>query len=89
MEYNDDVFHKIFESYKSGELPTEQQKSRMLDQILSRARSYDGDIQSRFLHFVSMYPWRFAFGAAVIQTALATLILGKEYTNVLIGIIGG
>ncbi|MGI6669825.1 MAG: hypothetical protein ACOX4M_10850 [Acetivibrionales bacterium] len=88
MMENNDIFRKIFDYYKNGGYPTEQQKNRMLIQILGKAHS-DNTMHRGFLHFVSTYPWRFAFGVSLIQTVLATLILGREYTNLLLVIIGG
>jgi hypothetical protein len=80
---------KTYAILKDSALPTKEQKDRMLGKVLLEARKYDASPAAKISRWITVYPWRFAFGVAAVQAALCTLIWGSGYTNVVLSIFGG
>lgn len=70
-------------------LPTEQQKEKMLDQILLECRKLDTSPALKIYRLICVYPWRFAFGLSAVQALICTMIWGSGYTNMILRIFGG
>ena len=86
---NKDPFEGIFAGLQDTTLPTNEQKERMLNNILLQNRFQEITIWEIIDNWIAIYPWRFAFGAASVQTAACTLIFGTNYTNLFLSIFGG
>jgi hypothetical protein len=89
MKKNKDPFEGIFDSLQDKTLPTNEQKERMLHHILMESRFQDITLWEKVDNWITIYPWRFAFGAAAAQTAACTLIFGTKYTNLFLSFFGG
>ena len=89
MMKNKDPFEGIFDGLQDNTLPTNEQKERMLHQILMQSRFQEITLWERVDNWITIYPWRFAFGAASAQTAACTLIFGTNYTNLFLSFFGG
>ncbi|HHV98723.1 MAG TPA: hypothetical protein GXX36_03975 [Clostridiaceae bacterium] len=74
---------------KNASLPTEQQKEKMLAHILSEYRIYKSSPAEKLYRLIAAYPWRFALGLSTVQAVLCTMIWGREYTNLVLKILGG
>ncbi len=48
-----------------GVVPTAEQKERIFESVLTEAR--DHPLRYRIREFITICPWRFAFGAAAVQ----------------------
>ena len=86
---NNDPFEGIFDSLQDKTLPTNEQKERMLNNILMKSRFQEISLWGKVENWITEYPWRFAFGTAAVQTALCTLVFGKAYTNLFLSFLGG
>lgn len=89
MKKKNDPFEGIFNNLTTDTLPTDDQKVKMLNYVLAESRLRDNSAFARLFRFISVYPWRFAFGAATVQAALFTLIFGTNYTNLFLRVFGG
>lgn len=89
MTKNNDPFEGVFDCLQDKTLPTEGQKERMLDYVLLESKLQDISVLKKVGGWISVYPWRFAFGTAAVQAIVFTLIFGTEYTNLFLGIFGG
>jgi len=74
---------------KNSALPTEQQKEKMLAHVLSEYRKIETPPDDKLYRLIAVYPWRFAFGIAAVQTVICSLIWGTGYTNLVLKILGG
>ena len=89
MKKKNDPFEGIFDGLQDNTLPTNEQKERMLKNILMESRVQEISLLEKVENWITVYPWRFAFGTAAVQTAVCTLIFGKAYTNLFINFFGG
>jgi len=89
MKKNNDPFEGVFDSLKGESLPTSEQKEKMLHHVLTENRLQNNTVLEKVGRWITIYPWRFAFGAAAAQAVVFTLIFGTQYTNLLLGIFGG
>jgi len=89
IKKNKDQFEGIFNNLQEENLPTNEQKEKMLNYILTESRFQEIPLWEKLDNWVTMYPWRFAFSAAAAQTAVCTLIFGTNYTNIFLSFIGG
>lgn len=87
MPKNEDWFRSAFQVLEQSEKPSDLQKERMLDRILSDSSAFHCEpwISKAFFH----YPWRIAFFASAAQALLCTAIFGRQYTNLILHILGG
>lgn len=88
MTNNKDPFKNAFEALKETELPTEQQKERMLNNIMNSVGE-EQSLWNRIHGLICVYPWRAAFGISTVQTVVFTLIFGTRYTNLFLRAFGG
>lgn len=88
MQKQKKPFKKTFTILENAALPTEQQKEKMLDQVLLEYRYCDSAV-AKIGRLITVYPWRFAFGFSTIQAVICTMIWGTRYTNIFLGIFGG
>jgi E3 ubiquitin-protein ligase DOA10 len=70
-------------------LPTNRQKEKMLGHILFECRKYNPSPAEKLFKLITIYPWRFAFVLATVQTVLCTIIWGAAYTNMILKVFGG
>lgn len=89
MPINQDPLQKAFETIKDTEAPSEQQKEKMLHTVLAQAHQNETTLREKIGRFVSIYPWRVAFGISSLQAVAFTLIFGTCYTNVFLSFFGG
>jgi hypothetical protein len=89
MRNNNDPFEGIFDDLYYKSLPTDEQKERMLNYILRENSLHDSTLWEKAGRWFAVYPWRFAFGIAVAQSVICTLIFGTAYTNLFLNLIGG
>jgi hypothetical protein len=89
MKKKIDPFEGIFAGLQDKTLPTDEQKKKMLNYILTESRPEKVTLWEKAGEWITVYPWRFAFSAAAMQAAVFTLIFGAEYTNLILKIIGG
>jgi hypothetical protein len=89
MRKKDDPMQKAFDFLQEDSLPTEQQKDKMLDCVLTECKKETVSGFDRLREIVITYPWRVAFTAAAVQTAVCTMIFGTQYTNLILGFFGG
>ena len=86
---NKDPFEWIFAGLQDTKLPTNEQKERMLNNILTESRFQTITLWEKVDNWITVYPWRFAFGAAAVQTAICTLLFKTNYTNLFLSFFGG
>lgn len=93
MEKDKQFFEDSFKNLDTVSKPTDEQKDRIYNGILNAVESNSMTqpklTTSPFKNLVINYPWRFAFGAAFIQTSICTLIFGANYTHFILKILGG
>ena len=89
MKKNNDPFEGIFDSLQDKTLPTSEQKERMLNNILKESRYQKITLWEEAEKWITIYPWRFAFGVAATQAATFTLLFGTNYTNLFLSFFGG
>lgn len=89
MKTNRDPFVHIFQALEDRQTPSDGQKGNMLKHILEQEKVEPGPMWKRAGQWVALYPWRFAFGAAAVQTATCTLLFGSRYINLLLQLFGG
>ncbi len=65
-----------------GVVPTAEQKERIFESVLTEAR--DHPLRYRIREFITICPWRFAFGAAAVQALTCVLLMGEGYTGLLV-----
>lgn len=82
MPINHDPLQKAFETIRDVEVPSEQQKEKMLHIVLAQAHQNETTLREKIGRFVSLYPWRVAFGISSLQAVAFTLIFGTRYTNI-------
>jgi len=80
---------KTYTVLENAALPTERQKEKMLNNILSEYRKYEASPTGKLFTLVTVYPWRFAFCLSTIQAVLCTMIWGTGYTNMVLRAFGG
>lgn len=80
---------RTYEVLGNAALPTEQQKGKMLNQILLECRKIDTSPVLKIYRLICIYPWRFAFGLSTLQTLICTMIWGRGYTNMVLKLFGG
>jgi len=80
---------RTYAALRNATLPTEQQKKKMLNQILLECRKLDTSPAPKIYRLIFVYPWRFAFGLSTLQTLICAVIWGREYTNMVLRIFGG
>lgn len=80
---------KTYTVLYNASLPTEQQKERMLEHVLSGYHKYKASPTEKLFRLAVEYPWRFAFGLSTVQAVLFTMIWGTEYTNMILKILWG
>lgn len=89
MRKDDKFFKEAFKSLNEVSAPDNEQKNRILNNVMLESAAQTTTQPISIIRLVTVYPWRFAFGAAFIQTVVCTLIFGSQYTNFILGIIGG
>ena len=89
MKKNNDPFVGIFNGLQDNTLPTNEQKERILNYILTESRFREISFWEKARRWITEYPWRFAFGVASLQTAACTLFFGTNYTNLFLNVFGG
>lgn len=90
MEKRDDFFNRAFEVLDQQAVkPTEQQKERMLNNILMECKAENISAVGRLKRFVVFKPWKFAFTASAVQAVVFTMIFGTQYTNLFLSFFGG
>lgn len=89
----DKQFKELFKTLDEVSRPTDEQKERILKTVMADVRQHPNiqATQSRYnlKKFVTDYPWRFAFGAAFVQSSVCTLIFGTSYTHFIMSLLGG
>lgn len=80
---------KTYTTLGNAALPTELQKEKMLDHILSEYRKNEASPTGKIFRLITVYPWRFAFGLSTVQAVLCTMIWGTGYTNMVLRVLGG
>ena len=88
MEKNNDPLKNAFDALKEIDQPTEQQKDKILNHILAEGEQ-ETTLWGKLRDFITIYPWRFAFGVSTIQAVICTLVFGTQYTNLFLSIFGG
>ena len=88
MGKNNDPLKNAFDVLKEIDRPTEQQKDKMLNYILAASRQ-ETSLRGKIIDFITVYPWRFAFGVSTVQAVICTLVFGTQYTNLFLSIFGG
>ena len=93
MEKDKQFFEETFKTLDEVTRPTAEQKERIFKTILTDVRQHS-DIQPTRSGYslgkiVADYPWRFAFGAAFVQSSVCTLIFGTSYTHFIMSLLGG
>jgi hypothetical protein len=89
MKKNKDPFERIFDGLQVNTQPTNEQKTRILNQILIVSRFREMTFWEKVERWIFDYPWRFAFGFSTIQAVVCTLLFGTDYTNLLFSFWGG
>jgi hypothetical protein len=89
MKKKNDPFEGVFDGLQDKTLPTDEQKEKMLKYVLLESRLQDNSTMGKVGRMITIYPWRFSFGAAAVQALVFTLIFGTEYTNLFLSIFGG
>lgn len=93
MEKDKQFFEDSFETLDTVSKPTDEQKDRIYNGILNTVETNSKTpsklTANPFKKLVIDYPWRFAFGAAFVQTSICTLIFGANYTHFILKILGG
>lgn len=89
MSVNHDPLQNAFEFIKDAEAPSEQQKEKMLHIVLAQVHQDETTLKEKISRFVSIYPWRVAFGISSLQAIAFTLIFGTRYTNMFLSFFGG
>lgn len=89
MPVNHDPLKRAFDSIKEIEAPSEQQKEKMLHIVLAQGHLYESSLMEKICRFISVYPWRVAFGISSVQAVAFTLIFGTHYTNMFLSFLGG
>ncbi len=89
MNKSNDPFETIFDSLSDKTLPTQKQKDQMLTYVLMEGKAKDPSVFDKIGSWITVYPWRFAFGTAAMQAIVFTLLFGREYTNLLLSMFGG
>lgn len=87
MKNNTDrFFEKAIQALENSVEPAADQRKKILQTVLDQGRMENA--ASRFKNFIAVYPWRFAFGVAVVQSIVCTLIFGSNYTNLIMRLLG-
>lgn len=93
MEKDNPFFKDSLEALTAVSKPTDEQKDRILTGILEtiemNSEAQPTIAPSHFKKLLTDYPWRFAFGTAIVQTSVCTLLFGTNYTNFILKILGG
>lgn len=89
MIQKDDSMKKALASIKQESVPTEQQKERMLGNILAACEDENVSGFVWFKKTVITYPWRVAFAVSAAQAVILTIIFGTQYTNLFLSFFGG
>lgn len=84
-----DPFEGIFDGRTDKTLPTNEQKDKMLSYVLTESRKQNSFTIEKIGRWITVYPWRFAFGVAAMQAAVFTLIFRSGYTNLILSMFGG
>ncbi len=80
---------KTYAVLENASLPKLGQKEKMLGEILPECRKYEASKAAKALRFITVRPWRFAFGLSAAQTLVCTAIWGTGYTNFILRAFGG
>ena len=89
MKNNTDVFmEKAFKTLNQISVPSCEQKESILQKVLIQSQSEKVSTLRQLKNMVVVYPWRFSFGASVIQAIIFTLLFGSNYTNFLLQFMG-
>lgn len=87
MKNNQDrFFEKAMATLQNTPDPAPGIKEALLQRVLARAETKT--TASRLKSFVTVYPWRFALGVAVVQGVACTLVFGSGYTNLILQFMG-
>jgi hypothetical protein len=90
MKKKQDPFEGIFDGLQDNSSPTDEQKQKMLDYVLSGSdRLQEKSVWEKIFRWIADYPWRFAFGAAAAQAVVCTSLFGTGYTNLFLRMFGG
>lgn len=89
MAKKDNFFDKAFDTLKDNVELTEQQKSTMLNNILSECHRQKVTGIDKIKEFITTYPWRFAFALSTVQAFIFTIAFGTQYTNLFLSFFGG
>jgi len=81
--------NKTYPVLDNAALPTERQKEKMLAHILSECRQCEASPAEKLFKWITVYPWRLAFGFSTVQAVLGTVIWGTGYTNLVLRVFGG
>ena len=84
-----DPFEGVFDNLQGNSIPTDEQKHKMLRYVLTKDVQQDESFMQKLGVWITVYPWRFAFCASAVQTAVFSLMFGVRYTNLLLSIFGG
>ncbi|AFA47329.1 hypothetical protein [Acetobacterium woodii] len=84
----DDFIEKALNSLTEGSQPSQNQKQRMLEDLLFQIQTEEDSKVGRFRNMVTVYPWRFGFGVSALQAVLLTLMFGSNYTNFILQFLG-
>ncbi len=87
MKNNTDrFFKKAMDTLQNTADPAPVIKEAVLQRVLAQGRKETAS--GRMKNFVTVYPWRFALGVAVIQNVACTLVFGSGYTNLILQFMG-
>lgn len=89
MEQKEDTLKKAFDALTQDSLPTQAQKEMMLHRIMAGSAQENATGFEKLRQMVVIYPWRAAFAVSAVQAVVFTLIFGTQYTNLLLGVLGG
>lgn len=89
MKNNNDLFESIFDSLQDKTPPTDEQKEKMLNYVLTEDRLRNHTTWEKAGRWITIYPWRFAFVAAAAQAVVLTWMFDTGYTNLLLKALGG
>jgi hypothetical protein len=87
MKNNTDRFvKKAMDTLQNTADPASAVKDAVLKRVLAQGRVETAS--GRFKSFITVYPWRFALGVAVVQNVVCTLVFGAGYTNLILQFMG-
>ncbi|MBC3796488.1 hypothetical protein [Acetobacterium tundrae] len=93
MKKNNQFFENSFKTLDEVSRPTDEQKEQILKMVLKEvavaSKVEPRNNRSPLKRIVTDYPWRFAFGAAFLQSSVCTLIFGTDYIRFVMSILGG